>query len=201
MTFVPVPNGALAIAEFGTDNIQWTNTFWGTKSSFVYADLDAFHDCLYSALVEDIVPKMTDEWYLRQITLYDMRTDASPVYNVDFANVQGGTSGDTAPISQALILTLRTQSRGRSYRGRLYFTGFPKAIYAATDFADAATVTAVQDFGTEFIGDMELAGWTWVVCSRYSAGAPRANAVTTPITSVEVRNDTYGSQRRRTRKT
>jgi len=128
-----------------------------------------------------------------------MATANSPVYtSVNTPQVVGAINVDSEPNQSACVVNLKTGNRGRSYRGRFYLPGITQ-----NDVVDSLLTTDAQgaygDALSLFETDVEALGWTWVVASQYTNGAPRVTGVTTPITEVTVRTQ-LGTQRRRVRK-
>lgn len=103
-------------------------------------------------------------------------TPASPI--------PGTLAGNPVPLSAARIVTLRTDSRGRSYRGRVYVAGGTQNIMQSNITWTVASVgsaaTIINDLVTAIVTELNAAN---VVVSRFTNGAARATGVATPVTS------------------
>jgi hypothetical protein len=112
--------------------------------------------------------------------------------------VAGTNASPSLPNNVALVVTKRTASRGRSFRGRIYHPGLVESQVVGNT-VNPSDVTAI------------LGRWGWfqlinlpvavdegimVVVSRHFEGQPRTTGVTTIVTSL-TSDGTVDSQRRR----
>lgn len=107
-----------------------------------------------------------------------------------------GFGGEVMPLNNTCRLDFVTGVPGRSYRGKNYISGIPKSRVTngtiETGFADG-----LRD-AYALIPDLAAANsLEWVVLSRYTAGAPRALGVMTPIIDVVLDDYTVDSWRSR----
>lgn len=200
MSFIPVPNCAQAIIEYGNSSYPWTNTLWFYKASFGLSEMEDLADALTAGLVADLQDVLADGWNTMGMTIYDMNSESAPTFTPVWAPSPGGLSGAEANISGACVVTFRTNNRGRSYRGRNYVTGFTEEVISAIGVGQSEVANAVAAAYNGMKTDVAAAGWTWVVVSRYHNGSPRSAGVYTPVTIAEVRSTTFGTQRRRLRR-
>jgi len=119
--------------------------------------------------------------------------------------VNGTGAGDLLPLSNAAVVTIRTAAAGKSYRGRVYFSGFTEAQNDTTGRALAAVNTAIFTF----MGSVHatLSGHSMITAVL---SAPREahtipekvilgkSGFSTPAASFVTRNTKWESQRRRT---
>lgn len=200
MAFIPVPNCVLAVLEYGDSNYQWTNNLWFYKANFTSGDMEALADELHDGLMVDSLAVLGDGWFARGITIYDMASESAPKYEYTMTPEAGTQTGAEASIGGACVITFYTGNRGRSYRGRNYWTGYVEEE-ASPIGVDGTAVSAA--LVTAYLGmklDVAAIGWTWVVVSRYANGAARQQGIYTPVTTATVRTNTFGSQRRRLRR-
>lgn len=200
MTFIEVPDCALAVLEYGDANYQWTNNLWFYKASFSTSDMEALADEIHDGLMVDSLQVLGDGWYARGITIYDMSSENAPKYEYTMTPTAGLQAGAEASIGGACVITFYTGNRGKSYRGRNYWTGYVEEEVSAVGVGNSEVAAPLV---TAYLGmkvDVASIGWTWVVVSRYANGAPRASGIYTPVTTASVRSTTYGSQRRRLRR-
>ena len=140
------------------------------------------------------------------VDLRDLRTANMPiVQSTGGATAGTGATGATPPGS-ALVVTERTASAGRGFRGRVYLPGLDVSdLVAATGAASAATQTDALAFMNAVSAALTASGITLALANparaaytgrKGAAHAARAAAVV-PITSMVVRTGTINSQRRR----
>jgi hypothetical protein len=107
-------------------------------------------------------------------------------------HVAAGTNGtESLPANVALVTTLRTAKRGRSYRGRCYWAPFTEGANDATGSPTAAVATATQVQWTAFLTALGGTGVSLVVASYFHATAEDVTTCTT--------DTRWDSQRRRLR--
>lgn len=96
------------------------------------------------------------------------RTSGLPVF---------GASSGTCSNQQALVISFYTAENSRSGRGRNFNGGISNAVLS-NNLWNSAVTTAITDFYTNLRQAAVLGGYTQVVASTTSAGAPRAEGVT-----------------------
>jgi len=113
-------------------------------------------------------------------------TSASTVATVGQA---GANTADPLPAGTALVLTHRTNLRGRSFRGRTYIAGWGEDMNTATGNPDQTAITLFVSQWTQFRAALSPINWEFVVASYLTSQA-------TPVvgTTADARWD---SQRRR----
>jgi len=99
------------------------------------------------------------------------------------------------PSNVTVAVKWTTGLRGRSYRGRTYHIGTPRAEIEGNLIATDYRGDLVQAYGT-LINRFTQTGGQMVVASRQNNGVIRTTGVSTPITAVSVEH-TVDSQRRR----
>lgn len=97
----------------------------------------------------------------------------------------GTKAGGPLPNNVSLASKLVTGFTGRSRRGRKFFAG----LSAADVTADAQEVNenyrqGIQNAYNQLLDDITDAGFTWVIASLVTGGAPRVTALITPVVSV-----------------
>jgi hypothetical protein len=134
------------------------------------------------------------------------------------APVAGTATGDVLPRAVALVATLRTAKAGHSFRGRVYIGGFSELANQTGANAAPSTATAVGAFITAIQNALKANGLDLAVLARPAEARVETITVThadgttssktkshpartgqvTIVTAVEVRNQSWDSQRRRT---
>lgn len=140
------------------------------------------------------------------VALRDLRTFNNPLVQSTGAAVSGTGAGLALPPGVSLIITERTASAGRGFRGRVYLPGLDSgALVAATGAASAAANTAAVNFMTEVETALTASGITHSIAQparqlytgrKGAVHQPRAANVVN-ITSLVARTTALTSQRRR----
>lgn len=134
------------------------------------------------------------------------------------AAVPGTATGDVLPRQTALVVTLRTAKAGASFRGRVYIGGFSELANQTGANAAPTTTAACGAFVSAVKAALVTNGMDLGIVARPSEARVETVTVThpdgttssktkshparpggvTPVTTVEVRNAVWDSQRRRT---
>lgn len=207
MSFIRIPNSVGVNIRFTIDGKP---SEFGFTIELPTAPIVSTMQTLASGMV-DWVNNTLRSGYPPTITfsdvyVIDLNDPAGPAFTwtlgtgadvMPFAGTASGI-GSPVPNQSALVCSLRTPNRGRSYRGRIFFP-----VVSAQYVADALNVsvtlsTLVSAAVTTLPTYLAAVSGTLVVASRYNGGAARAVGVATPVTEtiVNTRTDT---QRRRAR--
>lgn len=197
MTFQPIPDGLLAVLEYGNDQRQWTNTLYFTQPGFGPNDIDDIAVALRGWSELNILAQLASQYELRQITCYDMRTVTGTKYVLPGTGAIGQRVGDTGALSVALVVTFYTNIRGRSGRGRNYITGFIETDMTNVAVNADPVANGIQAAYDSLDAIATGAGWTWVIVQRQENGVTLPQANVNEVQSAVVRNTIFGTQRRR----
>lgn len=110
--------------------------------------------------------------------------------------VTGGVGGDAYPANVALCMTHRTNLAGRSRRGRTYFGGIPESA-GQLNSASASFQLNLAGAFANVLADIDALGYVLVVVSRFANGAPRAQGLSTAVTTSLFRDGRFDSMRGR----
>lgn len=181
------------LMKFTLDSVFLGETHWSWRiPGFTFDDshctdlVEAIGDPLVSSNVNDAISTHVDvpTWTVQN---YDDPTIA----DIDVPSAFSGTeSGQILPTQTALLVSQRTGRRGRSYRGRQYWTGYTEPSSNENDVA-AATVEAMGVGQAAVLSSVSAAfpGAILVVISETLATAE-------PVTSIFV-EPTWATIRRR----
>jgi hypothetical protein len=142
---------------------------------------------------------------LFQVGLKSLHTANQVEHFSTGAGVPGSAAGAGAPMSAALVVTLRTANAGRAFRGRVYLGGMADtALQNMLDTSTAAN-TAAAAFVTGMMATMQSATMPMGIAQRQlnagtdhsGAALPARAANIIPVTLAEVHNPRVDSQRRR----
>ena len=205
MAFIPCLNTAEVSFVFDIGGHE-ARCVMGVQSSIGWTlpSLQALGTKLVDVILSDTLNWVNVEWTLTKLHIVDLTTASSPAFDWvtgSSGNLpQIGTSSITGGggAQMALVTTLRTASRGRSFRGRNYWPG----LCGNNIGSDGRTVVGTRaldqnDFvGSVVTGVATITGLNVVVISRHSGGSPRSAGVMSIVTSWDT-NDTIDTQRRR----
>lgn len=151
---------------------------------------------LRAQYVTSILPMKTSGFTLHEVVSTDLSTEgAIQAVATGTDNATGGIAA--APAVNGIIVQLLTDIRGRSYRGRIFDTGYNTSIFAGDGTVLAAEQSAVQaGWGSLLTAVATLRCGPLVVLSRQHGKVIRAAGVFTPVTRIGI-NPHVGLQRRR----
>lgn len=114
----------------------------------------------------------------------------------------GTSTGDALPPQVAICISLRTNTRGRRYRGRLYLPQPSEAASSGQGMISQADADGLDAQCEGFRAALPALSWEWVIAS-YGKSKTKTGLVTwtpfaTPLTSVSV-DRILDTQRRRAR--
>lgn len=199
MAFVETTDGAKAFLWYNSDIGRWGNTLWFSKPGYTLSQQQALADLVKGEFVDNWVDFCALGVSLPNVYVTDMRTYDGPVVQGAGPDGTGDVDNETLPLSVCLVATLRTASRGRAYRGRMYVAGLAEPQLDEGVF-DQTIQENLEDFLNGFITTISAAGWSWGVHQSQVNEVAIDPQTVTPITSVSVRSGIPGSQRRRLRR-
>lgn len=138
-----------------------------------------------AAWITHMATYLSDQLDLNQVKVTSLSTATSPSVIVPApVGTDGVISGTCNPLNVAIVISERTDSRGRSYRGRWYQGGIPTSFNADSGSVNAEWQENILNLFVDMIDDIETEH-TLVHCvgSRRTAGAARVTGVATPITA------------------
>jgi len=198
MAFVPVNNVVMAEMRMRLDNQLIENTlYFAMFGGFGPAEMTSLGNDLIAWWTSGYAYNMSNSLTLREVYLTDLTTQTSPTATVSASGVVAGQNPSPAlPNNVALTISFRTAGRGRSSRGRNYICGLPEAGVTG-NVVEPSYVAQLVSAYQSLLTPTNVAGFTWVVVSRYSGGAPRTAGQSYDVTAVVATDSTVDSQRRR----
>lgn len=183
MPFIPIPNSATLCFDFTTagQNWQFCVTVRKSAGSITPTDLDNIAGIGQSWWTNNLMAIFGNENTLRQTRATDQQVQGGP-QSINTINQAGSGGGSTAmPLNVAHVMSLRTEKRGRSYRGRVFTGGWPSVTIASqVDFTGAATTARINALVALQVA-LDVAGFDLVVPSKQHNGV-----VTNPAETNEV---------------
>lgn len=196
--FIPTVGAVRVDIMFTLAGQQIHNIIWAAReAAWTQAQREALAEAIETWWGAELKSKMSSQIALAQITVVNQDTASSPSsVRVVSPTIPGTNVNPAVTAGTALCATLRTDLRGRNYRGRMYLAGLPRtemndAVSTGTGIL-AQIIAALMALKTVIEG----LGAVWVVVSKWLNKVPRAGGTKTPITAVSI--DQYvDSQRRR----
>jgi hypothetical protein len=139
---------------------------------------------------------LSSDWSYTRVVGVDLGSQTGPEA-VATNPTPGGVSGEAAPNNVAACISFRTNSRGRSFRGRNFVPGLPNGEITLNTMSSTLMDALLSAYSGLIGAGTFLAGWQWGVVSRISGGEPRTVGLFTPITSVAFTTNTVRSMRTR----
>lgn len=198
MTVGIVPNGIKIEMNGQQNGIPVVNRFYVTQAGAVtFADLEAVETVMLN-FWNVLKGGQHQSYILQNITITD----------VSIANgqqlVSALTSGNTgtlatapAAANAALVIGLRTDFTGRSFRGRYYLGGLASSQFSDAQNILAITCATIAGWFEDLIAALGVIGKVMVVVSNFANGVERLTALATEIISIVI-DTKVDSQRRRT---
>lgn len=197
MAFTVFADGARACLEWNWNGAIVTICIHWEKTSPTEADFIALADELGFRWETNLRPRQTEDITFNKVTVYDLSAEDAPVYeNTDESGLSGDILVDGTPNNTAALITHKTNTRGRSGRGRTYFPGVPESS-VVDGLLEAGYLANLVTNWTSFINNIQtVTGWGFVVAQRFDNGVQLTNGIMRPVTT-EVFRANLGTQRRR----
>lgn len=197
MAFVPIVNGASLCFHFVTNGQNWQFCLNVQKSGSAptTTDLTNIAGIGHSWWTATAKALMNIHSTLVECVATDQTSQGAP-QAIDTVNEAGTFNNNAVPIGTPLVVSLRTAKRGRSYRGRLYWSGLNiNSVVGPTDYDTTATANIGTAVST-LLANLTASNYIPIVASRQHNGALTSPAHAEPIVATIV--DThFDSQRRR----
>lgn len=200
MAFIPVPNGIQLCFDFVTAGQFWQFCIMLRKPGGGVSPTDLSTVAGYGSAwwVSDLKTVMTTDNTLRQIRATDMTVQGGPLSTVSIGTT-GAVAPPMLPLGTPVVVSLRTDKRGRSYRGRVYLSGVAEANRASSSPVDLTTGFAGTTLPARFAAldaNLQSGGYEVIVASRQHNKSVTNPAATNRVTAYVI--DTHlDSQRRR----
>ena len=169
---------------------------WTECANQLAADLDAAIGVLTNGGLWDAA--RSNLWSTQALQIIDVYPKVAPLLAFASSSV-GAVDLGVVPPNDCLAVTLRSDFRGASGRGRIYLGG-----WTLGDFANGYWTTGPQDAASAIMSGLdtgfgELAGgasFRWAVLHRMAAGAPVVPPEVKPVMSFTIHNEGRSLSRR-----
>jgi hypothetical protein len=197
MQYIPLPHGLKIEIMQSKDNVQIVNRIFAVKVGYwSIVDQEYLAIGAKDVWLDELASQISNTIRLNAVRVTDLTQQDGPVVTKSFTNLAGGKTEQPLPISDALVVTLRTPARGRSARGRMYISGWTEDQWDGSLFSTNVANTALN-YCNELDNMLRTYGFSWVIASFRSNGRWREEAYPYYVSSFEVRSRKPGSQRRR----
>lgn len=155
---------------------------------------DALHAKVTAALTSSSIrPQWGTNWSFASVSVRDLDVANQPMYTSTGSPVAGTAATETMPAQNCVVVTVRTALAGKSYRGRVYLSGWAEVANLNSGLIATPARTAAQAF-VAALDELEDLGFPY---SLKLGVASRTLEVTTPATGYVVRDAVWDAQRRR----
>lgn len=198
MPFIPLPECAkVAITFQNAQGNQAVNTFWfyDANGDLTLSRAQTLTSAMADWLQTDWADVAVADWKAVRCETRGWNA-VEAAYDDELLDIPGTLTGDALPSEVTIAISLRTGFTGRSKRGRIFHVGIGETNVIGDMISDAYKNNLVTAYaGLKTITDP--LDFTWVVASFQTEGAPRAQGVYTPITSIVIVDNIVDSQRKR----
>jgi len=199
MAFQPVPDGVEVVFHATQNGVPIVNVFHVKDTETLDEDrLEAIADVFGSWWFTSIRPIQSSSYVLHDITVTALEASTGPQFILTLVtDNQGALTGEQVAGNAAAVISWRTASIGRSYRGRTYIGGLDAAGTLNAQTLESTFTAALSAAASDLIDALETIGAVLSVLSRVADGVARVAGVLTEIITIIVDNK-IDSQRKRT---
>lgn len=198
MVYIPVPNCLSVEMAYTAQGQVFENVInYRTDGAIDVTLLQGVTEAIFGYWQTDLLPGLSTGTELFEIKATDISSESGATYShVPLSGNTGTTNGEMLPLNCALVVTLQTPKRGRSYRGRIYFGGFGEPECSGSTW-QADAITPVTNFMNDILAfAVDTTELFMVVVSRFHDKAARVTGTADAVSTIRV-NPTVASQRRR----
>jgi hypothetical protein len=198
MTFVPTASCVRVDMQFTNTGQQVHNVIYCTgATNFTQVERLALANAIVTWWTTTGKTAFSNGLGLTQVTVVNQEADNAPSSTVIVSPVVYGTlATGNVPNNAAACATLRTDLRGRSYRGRMFLGGIDlSGLLDRVNLTTGQVTAFLTQLGT-LLGAIAGVSAQWVVLSKFHNGVARSAGVATPITAISM-DQSVDSQRRR----
>jgi len=198
LAYIPfIDTAEVVFLGANSGNATYITMGFQRPGGFSTSDLDDLGVALDTWYHDNLIGQLGVAQSFAAIKITDLSSPAGPValHAMD-APLSGTHTGDTIPVQVAMVVSLYTNSRGRSYRGRNYIPGLTLNQMVDGSNWGTSSLSAMNLAYRNLIVDLGGLGFNLVILSRFNAGVRRTIGVSTLVTNA-VAKAPVGTQRRR----
>jgi len=181
MPFQAVPDTVEVLVSGTFNGIPWQNTFYYNYVTPPDEEqLGDLLDDLNDVITSDWLPLMPANVAVTSLYARDLASEVAAQALLGLIGSVGSASGAALPTFNSLAISRRSGFTGRSARGRIFWVGFTEA-QVSDNTVDGTVLNDIVAAIEAFDAAANLASFTPVIVSRYTAGALRPTGVTFDI--------------------
>lgn len=205
-----IPNGIRILVNYSLESGRVGHVIWGASVSAGFTPTTAIATAIFTALTTGAQFTALNAFFsttnlITGVQLLDIRTPNQPLVSSTGGAVAGASASPSMPNEVSVVVTLRTGRTGPSGRGRSYIPGWATNALGAGNVVAAAAVTALGNWAATWSGILSAQGLTFSLALPARAAYtgvtgtqhPARSANMLAITSTQVRDNHWDTQRRR----
>jgi len=204
-----VPNSARMRIQWGYNGPQGANVFGGKATgsgTVTQATADALRDIVLGAWNSAaMAPEFPGNVGIQAVAIRNVNAADLPEFTSTVTGATGTAVTEALPRGAAAVITFKTAKAGKRNRGRAFMSGLAEAANDTGGLITDSAETALVAFWTAIMTNLGGTGYDFAVISPALPARENAAGETLPaelanseeIISVTMRNNTWGSQRRR----
>src|SRR5260221_480496 len=163
LPFIPFANCAEVVIQLTQQAIPWILTF-GMEDSvpITLAELSLLFTAIDTWVTTDLSGQVSGNCSIDFIKLTDLTTVSGPTFQNPTTTNAGSLAGTVIPAQAALVTSLYTNNRGRSFRGRSYLAGRVAGDQHTVTNGTAVRFSAVHALYANLLTSINAARWTFV---------------------------------------
>lgn len=197
--FIPVPNTARVIFYHTLAGQDVENSLYFRKGSpWTTTELQELADSAFTHWGDIMMPDLHSSMHLIKARAISLETESAPAED-HIGDVPGeDSSAPSVPNGTAFVVKFTTAKRGRSFRGRVYLTGFTMNRLATSGTLSTAARDLFVGNVQEVVAGIETdTGATQVVVSLRQHKAWLTTGEANNVVSISATDVNLDSQRRR----
>jgi len=199
MAFIPFPAGtAEVLLNYTYDGIAGQNVFGAAKTTvapWLYTELVQLTSDFFTWWNTNLKAKLPASTVLQNITAYDLEEEFGTIV-VDPVVTPGSNAGTAVANQVAMVVTLQSNTRGRSFRGRCFISGLPTSALADQKLWASAQCTSMNSAFQALNTVLATHNTFHAILSREFGGHPRTEGNVVQVVSYNARVQ-VATQRRR----
>jgi len=197
MAFQAAPSILLTTIEGRMDNQLTINDLhWFASAAIDSGSVLALLSGLSTWVTDTFAPMLSRDWASTRIKAVDLGVQNGLGIEVA-VTATGGIDQEAAPNNVAACVSLRSDQRGRSGRGRNFVPGIPNTLITLNTLDSTFVGNLISAYALLVGAGTFVGGWQLVVCSRVTGGVPRSIGIGIPITNVVMVGNSVRSMRSR----
>lgn len=205
-----IDNAGQLVLNWSGPQRTWKNVIGLTTISTFPTFNQALAESIFTAIrnassTTALMTHMATTTILESVSIRSLAAANQPLYTSTGVPLAGGGAGDSLPLSVAACVTIRTPLAGKSFRGRVYLSGWDEGENDASGRITGAANAAAQAFMSGLDQAIQAENLVVGIISKARDAVtipaktiPSKNGFVTARNLFLVRDTKWESQRRRT---